>query len=316
MMMMDSSSTFPDSPMEPDEAVFPCKGCGEVCHTARCRLSTKPPPGISGSANDWNLYIDTRGREGLRTWYVPTRAMVTVRDRYTDTRAAGNRWHIDCFRCNTCGTILDSDANLLLLGDGSLICNNCTYSCSVCNNKIEDLAILTGDQAFCATCFKCRNCKKKIENLKYARTSQGIFCMECHESLMQRRRKKSQKNASNRHKHLQQPPNSTMLLDKSLPSLPPSAVNQNVFSPDNESPPSETYSETPTELPPTAPKTTSNLRSRSETGVPAEIPRGPPKRPPTFRSHSSRSEKRERSPVTQEDEHKGIHLAALLPSMQ
>ncbi|KAK8090742.1 hypothetical protein PG994_000247 [Apiospora phragmitis] len=73
---------------------------------------------------------------------------------------AGNRWHLNCFRCNTCGTLLDSDANLLLLGDGSLICNNCTYSCSACGNKIEDLAILTGDQAFCATCFRCRNCSR------------------------------------------------------------------------------------------------------------------------------------------------------------
>ena len=100
------------------------------------------------------------------------------------------------------------------------MCSNCTYSCSVCNNKIEDLAILIGDQAFCATCFKCRNCKKKIENLKYARTSQGIYCMECHESLMQRRRKKSQKSGSNGHKHIQQLPNDTMILDKSLPSLP------------------------------------------------------------------------------------------------
>ena len=241
--------------------------------------------------------------------------MVTLRDRYTDDLSAGNRWHIDCFRCNTCGTILDSDANLLLLGDGSLICNNCTYSCSVCNNKIEDLAILTGDQAFCATCFKCRNCKKKIENLKYARTSQGIFCMECHESLMQRRRKKSQKNASSRHRHLQQPHNSTMLLDKSLPSLPPSAVDKSAFSTDNESPPSESYSETPTELPPTAHKAPSTIRSRSETGTPAEIPRGASKRPSNFRSHSSRSEKRERSPVVREDDRKGMHLVVWSPSM-
>ncbi|KAE8554427.1 Rho-type gtpase-activating protein [Talaromyces marneffei ATCC 18224] len=123
---------------------------------------------------------------------------------------AGNRWHIDCFRCNTCNTLLDSDAHLLLLGDGSLICSNCTYSCSSCGNKIEDLAILTGDQAFCANCFKCRNCKRRIENLRYARTSQGIFCMDCHESLMQRRRKK---------KTTAKKP-STMY-DKSLPSLPP-----------------------------------------------------------------------------------------------
>ncbi len=80
----------------------------------------------------------------------------------------------------TCNTLLDSDANLLLLGDGSLICNNCTHTVAApVANKIEDLAILTGDQAFCATCFRCRNCKRKIENLRYARTSQGIFCMSC-----------------------------------------------------------------------------------------------------------------------------------------
>ena len=236
---------------------------------------------------------------------------VTLRDRYSDYLPAGNRWHIDCFRCNSCSTILDSDANLLLLGDGSLICNNCTYSCSVCANKIEDLAILTGDQAFCANCFKCRNCKKKIENLKYARTSQGIFCMECHESLMQRRRKKSQKNASTRHKHPPQPTNSAMLLDKSLPSLPPSAVDRSAaFSPDNDSPISESYTETPTELPPTQRQRPSNSRSRSDHGTP-EMPRAAQKRPPYPRSQSSTSEKRNRS-NSQEEERKGIHISRVV----
>ncbi|KAJ5122430.1 hypothetical protein N7526_009367 [Penicillium atrosanguineum] len=125
------------------------------------------------------------------------------------------------YPCMGCGEILEegkafelySDAHLLLLGDGSLICSSCTYSCNSCGNKIEDLAILTGDQAFCAQCFRCRNCKRKIENLRYARTSQGIFCMDCHESLMQRRRKKKATAAARK-------PGAK--LDKSLPSLPPS----------------------------------------------------------------------------------------------
>ncbi|KAI4910195.1 hypothetical protein J4E90_007627 [Alternaria incomplexa] len=156
---------------------------------------------------------------------------------------AGNRWHIDCFRCNTCGTLLDSDANLLLLGDGSLICNNCTYSCNHCGNKIEDLAILTGDQAFCANCFRCRNCKRKIENLRYARTSQGIFCMSCHESLMARRRKKSKK-----------PPSVAPKVDKSLPALPPHEQNQSTFTPDLDTP-SDIFSEpTTTDVSPRPPQ--------------------------------------------------------------
>lgn len=157
---------------------------------------------------------------------------------------AGNRWHLNCFRCNTCNTLLDSDANLLLLGDGSLICNNCTYSCHSCHNKIEDLAILTGDQAYCASCFRCRNCKRKIENLRYARTSQGIFCMSCHESLMARRRKKTKAAASSRATKEKE----VMLVDKSLPALPPNVVPQSAFSPQAETPGS--VIDTPTELSP------------------------------------------------------------------
>ncbi|KEQ71510.1 RhoGAP-domain-containing protein [Aureobasidium namibiae CBS 147.97] len=148
---------------------------------------------------------------------------------------AGHRWHLGCFRCHSCATLLDSDANLLLLGDGSLICNNCTYSCSSCGNKIEDLAILTGDQAFCATCFKCRNCKRKIENLRYARTSQGIFCMSCHESLMARRRKKAKASKQ----IAAAGSNNPIVLDKSLPALPPNAVSQSAL---RESSPSGSYS--------------------------------------------------------------------------
>ncbi|KAF2817293.1 RhoGAP-domain-containing protein [Mytilinidion resinicola] len=186
---MESPGAYPESPLDPDDVVYPCKNCGEILEEGKA------------------------------------------------FELAGNRWHIDCFRCNTCGTLLDSDANLLLLGDGSLICNNCTYSCNHCGNKIEDLAILTGDQAFCANCFRCRNCKRKIENLRYARTSQGIFCMSCHESLMARRRKKSKK----------APPASTgAIFDKSLPALPPSALPSSTFTPDMDTPSSEQYSEPPT----------------------------------------------------------------------
>ncbi|KAL4888767.1 hypothetical protein BDV59DRAFT_188070 [Aspergillus ambiguus] len=154
---------------------------------------------------------------------------------------AGNRWHIECFCCSTCGTLLDSDAHLLLLGDGSLICSNCTYSCSSCGNKIEDLAILTGEQAFCAQCFRCRNCKKKIENLRYARTSQGIFCMDCHESLMQRRRKRNRGVAAAR----KQVP-SNVKLDKSLPSLPPEEAEQ--LSRPTDDPTADAYADVTTEV--------------------------------------------------------------------
>lgn len=103
---------------------------------------------------------------------------------------AGNHWHLDCIWCDTCRTLLDADAGLLLLGDDSLVCNDCICYCSLCGATMGDLAIRTGDSAFCAACFKCRTCKREIQNWKYARTSQGIYCMDCHHSQMATRRKK------------------------------------------------------------------------------------------------------------------------------
>lgn len=180
---------------------------------------------------------------------------------------------MNCFRCNTCGTLLDSDANLLLLGDGSLICNNCTYSCSACGNKIEDLAILTGDQAFCATCFRCRNCKRKIENLRYARTSQGIFCMSCHESLMARRRKKSKAAAQAKSRE-----KDSVMVEKSLPALPPNAIPPGAFSDDRVSPDSDTPTElSPRPMRPTYPRKESSARGSPRPARSPERHQEPPR---------------------------------------
>lgn len=122
-------------------------------------------------------------------------------------------------------------------------------------NKIEDLAILTGDQAFCANCFKCRNCKRKIENLRYARTSQGIFCMDCHEALMARRRKKTAKGSSSK---------KSANIDKSLPAIPPPEARHTQYVPTGEDLPFQepmpTLHEAPANEVPSVSKTMSELR--------------------------------------------------------
>lgn len=118
--------------------------------------------------------------------------------------------------------------------------------------------------------------------------------MECHESLMQRRRKKTSKSGTHRHKH-HVPPASSRLLDKSLPSLPP----------DNESLASDGYSDTPTELPRIS-KRPVNSRASSQAGTPTEPVRASQKRPPHSRSSSSRSSHRDRSPAGLEDDRRGM----------
>ncbi|UZP42220.1 hypothetical protein NXS19_010036 [Fusarium pseudograminearum] len=214
-------------------------------------------------------YLESPGMEQETDDVFPCKGCGDILEEGKAFELAGNRWHLDCFRCNTCGTLLDSDANLLLLGDGSLICNNCTYSCSACGNKIEDLAILTGEQAFCATCFRCRNCKRKIENLRYARTSQGIFCMGCHETLMARRRKKSKAAAAAKAREKEHSP---MITEKSLPALPANAIPPNAFSNDRVDPDSDTA----TELSPRPRNHTRHESSSRSSSRPARSPERKP----------------------------------------
>lgn len=138
----------------------------------------------------------------------------------------GDRWHMYCFSCSKCSKLLGTSSNFLVLGTGDLICSECSYACNACGKKIDDLAILTGEQAYCSSCFCCRNCKKRIEDLRYARTSKGLFCMSCHEKLLEKKRrhdldKKQSKhishtggtNASHRSSRYTH-------IDKSLPKIP------------------------------------------------------------------------------------------------
>ncbi|KAH8828340.1 hypothetical protein DL96DRAFT_1602759 [Flagelloscypha sp. PMI_526] len=104
-------------------------------------------------------------------------------------------FHVDCFKCAKCGDKVTADTNLLLLSDGSPICANCSYCCNVCQQPILDEAIMTGDDSYHAHCFKCKVCKSKIDELVFAKTSQGIYCMNCHNERMIKIRKHAQKKA-------------------------------------------------------------------------------------------------------------------------
>jgi hypothetical protein len=48
---------------------------------------------------------------------------------------------------------------------------------------------MTGEDSYHAHCFNCRVCKKRIDELVFAKTSQGIYCMPCHNERVARSRK-------------------------------------------------------------------------------------------------------------------------------
>ncbi|KAH7928896.1 RhoGAP-domain-containing protein [Leucogyrophana mollusca] len=102
-------------------------------------------------------------------------------------------FHVDCFKCAKCQGRVTADTNLLLLSDGSPVCANCSYNCNVCHQRILDEAIMTGDDSYHAHCFKCKVCHNRIDELVFAKTSQGIYCMKCHNDRMARIRRHAQK---------------------------------------------------------------------------------------------------------------------------
>ncbi|SCU95080.1 LAME_0F10616g1_1 [Lachancea meyersii CBS 8951] len=120
----------------------------------------------------------------------------------------GDRWHTHCFSCYKCDKPLSCDSNFLVLGTGALICYACSDSCKSCGKKIDDLAIIlaSSNEAYCSDCFKCCKCDAKIEDLRYAKTKRGLFCIACHERLLEKR--KNYEERKRRHK-------------KQLPLIPP-----------------------------------------------------------------------------------------------
>ncbi|KAI7904343.1 uncharacterized protein BX663DRAFT_504733 [Cokeromyces recurvatus] len=109
-------------------------------------------------------------------------------------------WHFECFRCAKCHKLVECYSNLLLLRDGNPICEDCSYSCHACKKTIKDEAIMTGDEAYHAECFRCVQCNKKINDLVFTQTSKGIYCTKCHETRKQlRMKKRDERNNNSRH---------------------------------------------------------------------------------------------------------------------
>ncbi|KAI9272969.1 hypothetical protein BDA99DRAFT_280390 [Phascolomyces articulosus] len=127
-------------------------------------------------------------------------------------------FHLDCFTCAKCALPVDCNSKLLLLTDGRPVCENCSYVCAVCNTAIRDEAVMTGDEAYHANCFRCVLCKKKIDDLVFTQTSKGIYCTSCHEQRKaERQRRREDREKRNRSKSPTSPNNKSTM----APSLPP-----------------------------------------------------------------------------------------------
>lgn len=52
---------------------------------------------------------------------------------------------------------------------------------------------MTGDDSYHAHCFMCKSCHNRIDELMFAKTSHGIYCMNCHSERVARSERHAQK---------------------------------------------------------------------------------------------------------------------------
>ena len=109
-------------------------------------------------------------------------------------------WHVPCFRCSACNVGLQSEAAApFVLDDGFLACNSCAFLCQRCDQRVDEHGVKDGysgtlgrlrslattpGQLDCPGLFFCHDCHHSIKNLRYVRTSQGIFCLGCQPATM------------------------------------------------------------------------------------------------------------------------------------
>ncbi|KAF9093314.1 hypothetical protein BGX23_003482 [Mortierella sp. AD031] len=70
---------------------------------------------------------------------------------------------------------------------------------------------MTGDEAYHADCFRCTQCDSKIDDLVFAKTSQGIYCMKCHQERKEAKRQREERERMGR---------AERMMEKLLPTIP------------------------------------------------------------------------------------------------
>ncbi|KAG0271431.1 hypothetical protein BGZ95_000757 [Linnemannia exigua] len=70
---------------------------------------------------------------------------------------------------------------------------------------------MTGDEAYHADCFRCTQCSSKIDDLVFAKTSQGIYCMKCHQERKEAKRQREERERMER---------AERMMEKLLPTIP------------------------------------------------------------------------------------------------
>ncbi|KAF9436323.1 hypothetical protein BGZ76_004284 [Entomortierella beljakovae] len=68
-----------------------------------------------------------------------------------------------------------------------------------------------GEEAYHSECFRCIQCNAKIDDLVFAKTSHGVYCMKCYQERKDAKRRREERERMER---------AEKLMEKLLPTIP------------------------------------------------------------------------------------------------
>jgi len=103
--------------------------------------------------------------------------------------------HLDCYKCKACSTAIEIEESIMLDRDGLPLCQKCFLKCNTCDLPVNDeLVIFVGETSqYHTQCFRCKKCDKSLDQQRFARGRQSVYCQGCYNKRVEKLKKLEKK---------------------------------------------------------------------------------------------------------------------------
>jgi hypothetical protein len=104
-------------------------------------------------------------------------------------------FHIDCYKCKKCQDSIEINDRVLLDFDGLPLCEHCFHKCTSCKLSISDskIVFVNNNSYYHSACFLCKKCSQVLDEKRFAKTKQSIYCTDCYQKRVAKLKRKAEK---------------------------------------------------------------------------------------------------------------------------
>jgi hypothetical protein len=116
-------------------------------------------------------------------------------------------FHVDCYKCKKCQDSIEINDRVFLDFDGLPLCEHCFHKCTSCKLSISDSKIVyvNNNSYYHPACFLCKRCSQVLDEKRFAKTKQSIYCTDCYKKRLAKSKRKAEKKVE-RETHRNTPP--------------------------------------------------------------------------------------------------------------